>query len=415
MSIRSHIFMSAAALFLAAGTAAAQETLVIRGGTVHPVAGEPYVGNVVVRDGKIAAAGQGVAVPEGAKIIDATGLHVYPGLFDAGSILGLNEVRSIEVMSDTRELGDYTPHLLARTAVHPASEHIPVARANGVTQTLSLPLGGTGFRGMGSVLHLAGWTVEEMDIEPAAVMFVEWPTRRSGSRTARELIRQFATWLDAARQYDRVTNAGGEIPRDQRLEALARVIRREIPVLARAQNEADIRAAVEFADEQNIRLIIAGAREGHKVATLLADHRVPVILGPTQSLPTSVDAPYDEAYAVPARLHEAGVKFAFGTFTSADSRLVPYQASQGIPYGLPYDVALRAVTINPAEILGIGDRLGTIEPGKIANLIVTDGDPLEIRTRILHVIIAGVERSTMNKHEQLYQTYRARPKAELIP
>jgi len=415
MSIRSRILLSAAALCLAAGSAAAQETLVIRGGTVHPVSGAPYVGNVVVRGGKIVAAGQDAPVPDGAKIIDAKGLHVYPGLFDAGTTLGLTEIRSIEVMNDSRELGDFTPHLLARTAVHPASEHIPVARANGITHTLSLPAGNNGFSGQGSVFHLAGWTIEEMDIEPAAVMVVEWPSRRNGARVATERIRRIETWLDAARQYDRVTRAGAKIPRDQRLEALARVVRGEIPLLARVNRDEDIRAAVEFADEQNIRLIIAGAREANKVAKLLADHRIPVILGPTQSLPTSVDAPYDEPYTVPARLHEAGVKFAFATFSSSDSRTLPYEAAQGVPYGLPYDVALRAVTINPAEILGLGDRLGTIEPGKIANLIVTDGDPLEIQTRVRHLIINGVEVSTMNKHEQLYQIYRARPKAELIP
>lgn len=419
MSFRSSILASAAALCLAAGSAAAQETIVIRGGTVHPVAGAPYVGNVVIRDGKIAAAGQGVAIPAGARVLDANGLHVYPGLFDAGTTLGLVEIRSVDVMTDSRELGDFTPHLLARTAVHPASEHIPVTRANGITHTLSLPAGGDGFAGQGSIFHLAGWTIEEMDIEPAAVMVMNWPARRGGgprSAAARgsdpyeRSVRQLTSWLDAAREYDRVLRAGAKIPVDLRLAALARVTRGEMPVLARVNQASQIREVIEFAEQQRIRLIIAGAREADQVADLLAQKQVPVILGPTQVRPGSFDAPYDESYTMPGKLHAAGVKFAFATFNSAYSRTLPYEAAMGVPYGLPRDVALRAITATPAEILGLGDRVGTIEPGKIANLIVTDGDPLEIRTRIRHLIIAGAETSTMNKHEQLYQTYKSRPR-----
>lgn len=421
------IYLGAAALALAASTALAQETLVIRGGTVHTLTGAPYVGNVVVQDGKIAAAGQNVSVPAGARVIDATGLHVYPGLFDAGSSLGLVGIGGIEVMNDTRELGNFTPHLQARTAVHPAGEHIPVARANGITHAISLPAGGTGFAGQGSAIHLAGWTVEEMDIEHGAVMVMVWPSRQmrggfgfgqmqqQSSRNNQEEydrnVRQISEWLAAAREYDRVQKSGANLPVDLRLEALARVTRGELPVLARVDREAEIRDVVEFAEKEGIRLILAGAREGDRVASFLAEKRVPVILGPTQTMPSGPDAPYDESYALPGKLHAAGVKIAFASFNSAYSRGLPYEAAMGIPYGLPRDVALRAITRNPAEILGLGDRLGTIEPGKVANLIVTDGDPLEIRTQIRHVIIAGSEASTMNKHEQLYQTYRARPRA----
>jgi imidazolonepropionase-like amidohydrolase len=420
--------MGAAALALAASSALAQETLVIRGGTVHTLAGAPYVGNVVVQDGKIAAAGQNVAVPAGARVIDATGLHVYPGLFDAGSSLGLVEVGSIDVMNDTRELGNFTPHLQARTAVHPAGEHIPVARANGITHAISLPAGGTGFAGQGSAIHLAGWTVEEMDIEHGAVMVMVWPSlqARGGfgfgqmqpARSPRDVqeqydrdIRQISEWLAAAREYDRVQKAGAKLPTDYRLEALARVTRGEIPVLARVEREREIRDLVEFAEREGIRLVLAGAREGFRVASLLAEKKVPVIVGPTQILPSGPDAPFDEPYANPGKLHAAGVKVAFASFHSAYSRGLPYEAAMGIPYGLPREAALRAITTNPAEILGLGDRLGTIEAGKIANLIVTNGDPLEIRTQIRHVIIAGAEASMVNKHDQLFETYRARPRA----
>jgi imidazolonepropionase-like amidohydrolase len=427
MRLPKSIFMGAAALILAASSALAQETLVIRGGTAHPLSGAPFVGSVVVQDGKIAAAGQNVAAPAGARVIDASGLQIYPGLFDAGSTLGLVEVGAIEVMNDTRELGNFTPHLQARTAVHPAGEHIPVARANGITHTLALPAGGTGFAGQGSAFNLSGWTIEEMEVEPAAAMVMVWPSLQArggfggmqpaaSPRNAREDydrdIRQIASWLSAAREYDRVQRAGAKLPRDLRLEALARVTRGELPVIARVDREQEIRDLVAFAEREGIRLILAGARAGYRVASLLAEKEIPVIIGPTQILPSGPDAPDDEPYANPGKLHAAGVKSAFASFGSAYSRTLPYEAAMGIPYGLPREAALRAITTNPAEILGLGDRLGTIEPGKIANLIVTDGDPLEIRTQIRHLIIAGAEVSTMNKHEHLYETYRARPQTE---
>jgi imidazolonepropionase-like amidohydrolase len=405
----------------------AQDALVIRGGTVHPLAGAPYVGNVVVQGGKITAAGANASAPAGAKVIDAAGLHVYPGLFDAASSLGLVEIGSVEVMTDTRELGGFTPHLQARTAVHPAGEHIPVTRANGITHTVAIPAGGPGFAGQGSAFNLAGWTIEEMELEPATAMVMVWPSlqqrggffmmgQQASPRNQQEeydrAIRQIAEWLRAAREYDRVTRAGAKLPRDQRLEALARVTRGELPVLVRVDREREIRDVVDFAEKQGIRLILAGAREGHRVAELLAQKKIPVILGATQALPTSPDLPYDDPYTNPGKLHAAGVKIAFASFGSAYARTLPYEAAMGIPSGLPNEAALRAITTNPAEIMGLGDRLGTIEPGKIANLIVTDGDPLEIRTEIRHLIIAGAETSTMNKHEQLYQTYRARPRSE---
>lgn len=422
-------FLGAVALTaaLTATGVSAQDALVIRGGTVHPISDDPFVGTVVIENGRIADVGPNAEAPAGAEVIDAAGLHVYPGMFDAVSRLGLTEIGAVDVTSDDSELGDYTPHLQARTAVHPASEHIPVARANGITHTMAVPGGnGAGFPGQGSIFHLAGWTIEEMEIEAGAAMVMNWPSlqtrefdwqtrtvRQRPYREAREeydrAIVEVERWLEAARDYDRSVSGGAPVDRDLRLEALARVASGELPVVVNAYSERQIRDAVEFADEHGLRLVIAGAGEGHEVADLLADRGVPVILGPTQSMPNGPDSPYDEAYANPGRLHEAGVKIAIATFNSSSSRTLPYEAGMAVPYGLPPEAALRAITINPAEILGVDDRLGTIEPGKIANLIVTDGDPLEITTRLQHLIIEGRETSTMNKHRELYERYRSRP------
>lgn len=421
-------FVRAAALALTAALPlSAQDALVVRGGTVHPTAGESFVGDVLIQDGMIAAAGPRVDSPAGAAVIDASGLHVYPGLFDAVTELGLTEIGSIDVTQDASELGDFTPHLQAMTAIHPSSEHIPVARANGITHTMAVPGGGSaGFPGQGSLIHLNGWTVEEMIIDPSGVLIMNWPsletrefdwqTRSVTNRPYEEAkedydraIHGLAQWLDAARHYEQAVDGDAALRGNLRLEALSRALNGEMPVMVEAETEREIRDAIAFANEQGLRLIIAGGSEAYKVADLLAAQDIPVILGPTQSLPSGPDAPYDEAYANPGLLHAAGVKIAFATFNSSDVRTLPYEAAMSIPYGLPHDVALRAITLTPAEILGVDDRLGSIEPGKIANLIVTDGDPLEITTHIEHLIIEGRDVSTMNRHLELYEKYRARP------
>ncbi|MGH7699659.1 MAG: amidohydrolase family protein [Gemmatimonadales bacterium] len=425
------IGMAAAAVLASPLVAQTGGTLVVRGGTVYPLAGAPIEnGTVVIQDGKIAAVGVGVTVPAGARVIDATGLHVYPGLFDALTRLGLTEIGAVDVTEDETELGEFNPHLLAATAVHPASEHIPVARANGITHAVTAPQArAAGIGGQASLMHLDGWTVEEMLIAPSVGFVVSWPRLGGGSgfgfggfrgqapRSFREIkkqydeqVRRLDGWLEAARRYDAAIKAGERLPRDLKLEALARATRGELPLLVEANDERDIRNAVGWAEQQRVRIVILGGNQAYRAAALLAEKKIAVILGPTQSTPTSRDAGYDERYAAPGLLHQAGVRFAIATFNSADSRTLPYEAGSAVAFGLPRDEALKAVTLYPAEILGVADRVGTIEAGKLANLIVTDGDPLEIRTQVRHVIVAGREAGLENKHLSLYERYRARPK-----
>jgi imidazolonepropionase-like amidohydrolase len=404
-------------------------TLAITGGTVHTLAGPAIEGGtVVVENGQIAAVGRGAAIPAGAQRIDATGLHVYPGMFDAMSRLGLTEVGAVDVTNDYRELGDYNPHLLAMTAVHPASEHVPVARANGITHTVAAPAaedGGIG--GQGSLIHTDGWTVEEMLVEPSVGVVVGWPTIRTrrfnfmtgqvtqqSYRDAKEeydeKVTQLGEWLDGARQYKGAVEAGVDVERDLKLEALVRVIDGELPLLVIANTEREITSALDFAEEHAVRVVVLEGGEAWKVADRLAAADVAVVLGPTQSLPSNEDDGYDQMYALPGQLHSAGVKIGFATFGASASRNLPYEAGSAVSYGLPHEEALKAVTINSAEILGVGDRLGTIEAGKIANLVVTDGDPLEIQTQFVHLIVNGRIADKMNKHLELYEKYRARPR-----
>ncbi len=403
--------------------------LAIRGGTVHTLAGPPIAnGTVIVQDGKIAAVGADVSVPAGARVIDATGKHVYPGLFDAITRLGLTEIGQVTVTNDYLELGTFNPHLLGATAVHPASEHIPVARANGITHAAAAPnarSGGIG--GQASLIDLDGWTIEEMLIAPSVGMIVDWPSIQTREfdvstfsmreRSYREAKQQYeerrdslAAWLEAARRYQRATAAGENVKRDLKLEALARVTQGALPFLVMANTDREIKEAVAFADSQQVKIVILGGREARKVRELLAEKKIPVILGASQQLPSGEDEPYDEQYAQPGMLHAAGVTFAISTFNASASRTLPYEAGTAVPYGLPAEEALKAVTLYPAQILGVADRLGTIEVGKLANLFVADGDPLEIRTQVTNVIIKGRDVGVRDRHLELYEKYRARPK-----
>lgn len=420
------------ALALGLPAPAAAQTYAITGGTVHTLAGETFTGTVVIEGGRITAVGPDVQAPQGAEVVDATGRHVYPGMFDAVSRLGLTEIGAVGVTNDAREQGGFKPHLQAATAIHPATEHIPVARANGITLTMAAPQGGT-VAGQASLIGLDGWTVEEMWIEPGAAMVINYPGlgggggfrfgRRGGGggggwaaaqERYREAVDQLDEWFDAARRYDQAVKAGVDLPRDLKNEAMAKVVNREMPVLLSANGERNIRNAVEWAQERNIRFVITGGREAWKVADFLAENEVGVILSGTQAMPSGADVSYDEAYANPGKLHAAGVKIAFATFNSSSSRTLPYEAAQAVPYGLPHEAALAAVTRNAADMLGFGDRIGTIEEGKIANLMITDGDPLEIRTQVTDLFILGRGVSLDNRHKSLYEKYRARPRMRVI-
>ncbi len=408
----------------------------IRGATVHTLAGEAIEdGTVLVQDGRITGVGRKLGVPRGAEVINAQGLHVYPGMLDAFSYVGLTEVGAVRATNDIDEKGEFNPQLEAAIAVHPESEHIPVTRANGVTQVLVAP-GGEPRRGaepsiipgQASLMNLAGWTWEQMLVEPTAGMVLVWPTidmprRRPGGPNGEESgasftaarekyearVAEIDNWLEAASHYGRAKRAGTVQTPDPKLEALLEVVAGRRQLIVVANRARAIRHAVAFCEKHKLGMILAGGSEAWKEKQLLSEKKIAVILGPTQVLPEEEDDAYDQPYSTPGQLHAAGVKFAFGSFSSADSRLLPYEAATAVPFGLPREEALNAVTRNAAEILGVGDRFGTIEEGKVANLIVTDGDPLEIATQVRYLFIDGKPTPTDNKQLELYQKYIARP------
>ncbi|MBI4419474.1 MAG: amidohydrolase family protein [Gemmatimonadetes bacterium] len=416
---------------LAVPMPAGAQTLAVRGGTVHSLAGPDVAnGTVVIERGRISAVGTAVSVPAGATVIDASGLHVYPGWFDAAAPLGLTEINAVDVTNDRQELGTFNPQLLAYTAVHPPSEHIPVARANGITHAVTIPVARSGgIGGQASLINMDGWTVEEMLVTPSVGVVYTWPTISTGGgggfgpgggsaprsyddakKEYDEQARRLTGWLEDAKRYDAAVKAAQPVLRDLKLEAFSKVTRKELPLLINVDEERYIRQAVEFAGQQDVNIVILGGEQAYKVGALLAEKKIPVILGQTQALPSGDDQGYDEQYAAPAALYRAGVKFAFATFSSPYARTLPYQAGNAVPYGLPRDEALKAITLRAAEIFGAVARLGTIEVGKIGNLIVVDGDPLDYKGQVKHLVISGHEVSLDNKQLELYQKYRGRPK-----
>ncbi|HXY24578.1 MAG TPA: amidohydrolase family protein [Candidatus Acidoferrum sp.] len=394
---------------------------------------------IVIRDGKIAAVGAMVEVPQGAQVIDAKGLQVYPGFFDSITQMGLSEISAVGATVDSSETGNYNPDVVAATAVSPSSEHIPVTRASGITEVMAVPasggmdfFGGRGILGgQASAIHLAGWTVDEMLLKKSAAMVLNWPqietetfdfstfSRKEKPYTEAKQeydkqVNELTDWLDRARHYSQAMEKGSiaKYDRDLKLEALAPVLRGEMPLLVFADRSRDIRNAVEFCDKQKLKIILAGGSEAYKVKDLLRSKDIPVILRPMLSLPDEEDDPYDRLLSQPAELAAAGVKFAIASFDNSFSRRLGQNAANAVAHGLAYDEALRAVTINPAQIFGLGSQIGTLEQGKLANLIVTNGDPLELTTDVKYLFVKGQLTSMENKHHRLYEKYLNRPKAQ---
>jgi imidazolonepropionase-like amidohydrolase len=436
-SSRALALVLAASLAIPTWTQTATTTsYAIKGGKVFSLAGPAIEnGTVLIRDGKIAAVGAGIAIPADAQVIDASGLEVYPGMFDPVTQIGLNEVSAVSATLDVSELGDYNPELVAATAVNPASAHIPITRANGITEVIAAP-GTTGFdlqsggliAGQASAFNLAGWTMDEMQINRSVAMVINWPSIQTRTfdfatfsikekpyadvkKEYDKSVNTLGDWMDRARHYAQAKEKGSPAlyERDLKLEALVPVVQGTLPVLVVADEARDIRNAVDFCSKHNLRMILGSGAEAWKVKDLLKDKKIPVVLAPTNRLPEQEDTPYDKPYTEPSELFAAGIPIAFSSFGTAFSRRLPQYAGTAVAYGLPHDEALKAVMLNAAQMFGLADQLGTLEAGKIANIIVTSGDPLELQTQVRYLFVKGQLTSTDNKHRELYEQYRKRP------
>jgi imidazolonepropionase-like amidohydrolase len=427
-----------------AAFAASNDTFFLRNVDVYPVSAKEMKGvSMLVQGGKIADIGPKLVAPKGIKVVEGKGLRVYPGLIDSATNLGLQEISAVRESVDTGELGDFMPQLRALSAVNPESEHFGAVRVNGITSAITLPgAGGGGGRGGGraqyisgqaALIHTSGYTWEEMAVKRSAAIQLNFPSMggrggrggipaeflellgeaAGGGANARrnyeDAIAKINQFFDEARRYKagKEAKAAGFTP-DIKLEAMIPVIEGKEPVAVSAATADAIHDAIAFADKQRVKIVIMGPREIGNVAPELKAHNIPVILGRVLALPEHEDDAYDAAMTLPNQFYKAGVKFAFGTFTNEFVRNLPFQAAAAVGFGLPQDEALKAVTINPAEIWGLSDEIGSLDKGKWADLLITNGDPLEIQTKVEHVIIKGKEIELSNKQTRLYDKYMGR-------
>jgi imidazolonepropionase-like amidohydrolase len=403
--------------------------IAITNATIHPVtSGTIERGTIVLRGGKIEAVGANVQAPSGAKVIDAAGSHVYPGFINARTTMGLAEPgpRGFE---DVSEMLEMNPYLRTHVAYHAASDAIPVARANGITTVAVAPSGGL-FGGQMAIMNLDGWTWEEATLKPNVGITFNFPAvsggggrggrggrggggGQGGERTYEDMRRERDRRLDSLiKVFDRArayAKAGSDKTIDWTLEALVPVVERRLPLITSASRAEDIRDAVAFADRANVRIIISDGSEAAAVAPLLKEKNIPVIVDSVLGLPPGEDLFHAASYQLAGELAQAGVKLAFSTGDYSNVRLLPYHAAISVAWGMDRDAAIRALTIDAAEILGISDRLGSLAPGKDANLFIAKGDPLEIRTEVTHVIIGGRDVGLASKHQALFEKYLARP------
>lgn len=397
-------------------------TFALTNATIETVTNGTVQGTLVISDNKITALGSNATVPAGAEVIDCSGLTIYPGMIDGGTQLGLSEVGSISLTQDYSEVGDITPHVKALTAVNPNAVAIPVTRVNGVTTVLSYPRGGL-FSGTAALINLHGYTPEQMYAGFNAVV-LNFPSsgrrgrwdRRSDEdikkASDKALERLNESWETAVQyaEIDAAHKAGKGAAPDYypEMAALAPVTRGEAKLLLEVNRASDIEAAIEWVQEKQVDAIFTGVSEGWRVADQLAEANIPVITGPVLSTPTRGSDRYDKAYANPALMQQAGVKVALRTNDSENVRNLPFNAGFAAAYGMGKEEALKAVTIVPAEIFGVSDQLGSLEPGKLANLIVTNGDPFETRTKIHHIFIEGWKIPMDSRHIRLYDEFLKR-------
>ncbi|MGH7729932.1 MAG: amidohydrolase family protein [Candidatus Eiseniibacteriota bacterium] len=408
------------------------ETIALSGATVHTVSGPVlHDATVVVTDGKIAAVGSGIAVPAGATTVPCGGKHIYPGMISANTVLGLIEVNSVLGTNDQTETGNVNPNIRAEVQINPESDLLPVTRVNGVTCVLTVPRGGA-ISGTSALIHLDGWTHEDMTVAKPVGLHVNWPSlninrawwetrsEEDQKKAREEAIQAIRDAFENARAYWTARGAEGKrgVPRhdrDVKWDAMGRALRGEIPVMFHANALNQIRSVLRFVDEQKLtRVVLVGGTDAWRVADELKARDIAVVTASPSSLPSRSYEAYDEGMTLPAKLHAAGVRFCVSDAGgSTNARNLPYEASMAAAYGLPREEALKSITLYPAQILGVADRLGSIEPGKIADLIVTNGDPLEITTQVEQVYLSGRPVSMETRHTRLFQKYDRRPRGPL--
>lgn len=406
---------------IAQASAGEDGTYFIKGGTIVNPGGQRIPNaNILIRDNRIVEIGANASSAD-AKVIDATGKYIYPGMIDANTGLGLQDIGSVQTMSLRSELGDFNPHIRALVGLNVESELLGVTRMNGVTTVVTSPTGGT-ISGQAAMINTAGWNWEDLSVVKDAGMVFTLPGSggrggrgggggggrgRGGATVNPNLAADFAQFMTESKAYNDA-RAAGATKVDLIYEAMRPLYRREIPGIFNANSETDILNAIAFGEKWGIRVVIQGGSDAWKVRKVLAEKKIPVILNSIESAPGD-SVPYDEIYAQPGLLYDAGVKFAFSTGQGSNSRHVAFHAALAEAYGLAPEGALKALTIWPAEIFGADKDIGTVEKGKLANLFITTGDPLDLRTQVNYVFIKGRDMPFDDRQTRLYLKYKGRP------
>ena len=405
------------------------KSVLIKNATIVPVVGERIeAGQLLIRDGKIAGIGKSLTVPEDAEVIDAAGMFVYPGFIDAYSHFGLSEVGAIASTSDIREMGKENPELRAAWAINPGSVHFGTSRINGTTAALVTPSGGT-FPGLSALVRMDGWTVEEMAVKEVATSLINFPMtpRPAGGEgggqqqeskvdVTSKLVEKIKDYLREARHYLSLKKAAAADPKvkapqtNRKYDALAPVLDGSLPVIISVEKDKDIELAIRFVKEEKLQAIFRGCGQGFKVADKIKASGIPVILDSLYVGPSDPEDGYDAPFRNAVELAKAGVMICFSSGDDVGTgKDLPYHAARAVAYGLDHEAAVKALTINPARIFGLESRLGSLEVGKDADLFITSGDPLDTRSEVRHLFIAGRHIDMKNYWDNLYERYKARP------
>jgi len=382
--------------------------IVVKGADIHTLTGNVIEnGQILFENGVITEIGQSINYPDNTVIVEADGKYIYPGLIDSYSQMGLYEIGAVDMTVDLNEQGDVNPNIKTERAFNPESRHIAIARSAGVLTAVSTPGGGL-ISGQTAAMKMEGWTWDDMTLKSGVALLMNWPSPGDEYKEELAMVQKV---FDDARAYLKAKEAGSEggnrLANDTKLESMIPVLKGERPILMNANRADQIQDAITWADNENLEIIILGGSDAHMVTDHLVEYGVPVILTAVLTSPNRDWEGYDARYELPAKLFRAGVQFAIGGTASAPyAHRLPYEAGAAIAYGLPADEALNAVTRYPAEILGLDDQIGTLEAGKRATFLITDGHPLEYNTTIEQVYVDGRESDMMDMHRQLYEKYK---------
>ena len=400
--------------------------VVLTNATIHTVSdGIVLQGTLWFHQGKIQAVlprGKSPKLPadlDDVIRLDLGGKHVFPGMISPHTSLGLIEIGMVPQTVDTDEIGDQSPEALALTAVNPDSTAIPVARRNGVLAANVFPIGGM-MPGRASLIQLDGWTNNDMAIQKDAGLVIAWPSQQSRSfrrrsaqpkdtaRAARQIAALDAAF-ESAQAWRQARTEDPSVALDIRHEALVPALQGEVPVFVLANSVEQIESAVLWGVKRKLRMVIVGGHEARGCSALLQKHQVPVIIDGVHRLPRRDDAAFDEAFTLPRDLKSAGVKFCIGTGSDySNDRNLPYHAATAAAYGLTQEEAFAAVSQNAAEILGVGNRLGSLRKGMDATLFIADGHPFELSSKIELAFVEGRQTDLRTKQTALASKYRER-------